>query len=187
MRQNVNLLLSLPKPKKEILSAVHIMQILGVLLLALILLSGINLWGIKKQNKKLLALIEQQTKLRAEFSRYSRYKSTSSTKGHNIEEEKNLLRILANKQKLKVNGFSDYLLALAQYTPCGLWLNNITIRQNTINLTGNADSPETIPDFLQALRQSYRFRSLNFKVFDVSKKGDKPLGFIMSTIEGNSA
>lgn len=66
-------------------------------------------------------------------------------------------------------GFSEYLLALADLVPNGLWLQKMIINQEEENflLTGYMTDPVKISLLIQSMQNSQIFTKINFDLLDI--------------------
>lgn len=184
MKQEINLLLQLPKPKTILFCTAHILQITTAWMLLLVIIYGLGWNAIGLKEKKLAKLLSKKESLQQKARQYNRYKTTLFANPDRVAAEKTLLETLAHKQKTQTTGFASTLLSLAQYTPCEIWFTRITISHNDITLTGEITAPHLIPKFLEDLQQYNQFKEKRFHLINLSQtEKNKPLSLNMSTKE----
>lgn len=146
--QNINLLSTLPPRSKHYLSAEWLALGTIVFSALLLLIYGLAYIPVIKQKTLLTQLISEKDNLNKQIE---------------VLEKTVLKKTKESIKLVSVPKLSPYLIALAEATPDGLWLKTIqiSIEDNTLNLSGNAMNFHLIPLFIKKLT--------DFKVFPKTK------------------
>lgn len=181
MSQHVDFLKSIPKAKTQL--PAELMMIGVAATLGLLLLISVVIWGYQSSvNKKLLAAQQanqQETVLFQKLAEaYPLLASDTPLVTKIIELEKALDEKEAHFAELTHTTirkpFSNYLVAISQAMPEGIWLTGIHINQDSdnISLEGQASTPALITVFLKKLDQIPPFVGEAFDLFAVKKNPD---------------
>jgi hypothetical protein len=190
MKQQVNLAATLPKPPKYWLTPMLLLQMLGIFLLLLLLISGYHYVRYFMQTRQINSLEFQQKftlqtlntmatssqgiKLNLEVTQLSKELSTKTA----------LLASIAQQPTTDCSGFSDYLASLAKANAPGVWLRKIILMQDgNVQLNGSSLVPAAALTFLQQLNKQPCFVGKDFKTFkwlDTNGKLDG-IDFMLST------
>ena len=183
MNQSVNFLKSLPK-EPHYLSAVWIG---AIVLFLLVLLTGISIFSnsnVKQLNQKLVDIRSQKTQAEIAYEKIKQAYPLLASEKPLVERVTELEQLVNAKRaalaalshKLLREPFSDYLQALAEITPAGLWLTSFELNQDKdlIRLKGYSLKPVNVSLFLQALQKAPVFSDVHFESFYVHKVEDKP-------------
>ena len=101
-----------------------------------------------------------------------------------IEQRNRVLSEMAVLGTTNHGGFSEYLRALAEEVPKGLWLTSISIdlAADAMRLEGGVVKASSVPVYLQNLGEKRVFKGRRFEVFQLSKdKNEEALRFSIST------
>lgn len=179
MKQNVDFLKSIPKPKTQLTGRWIILSAVITLLLLLIgsVILGINQSLAKHALQK--AQMNHQQEVAAFQKMETQYPLLTSdtplvTKVADFEktlhDKEAAFALLTHATSRKP--FSAYMVALARTTPKGLWLTSININQNSGNiaLEGLSLQPIYITTFLKQLKSTPPFSNEVFDLFAIEKK-----------------
>ena len=152
VKQNINLLTSLPIKPPSKLTALYLIKLVGVCYLVLVLISSV-VWSLAMQKKTALMSL-QNDKMAVNRAIKARFvKSFGQNK---------------NTQSYP-QGFSSHLLALADVAPEGIWLKNIIFaEQNNIIFLGETLEANLITEFIEALNKDPTING-TFDTFTISR------------------
>jgi len=186
--QLINLLDSGLRPPPELLPLRQALMGLAIFGLALGVYSAMQSWrlasatqerglfelrleALKASNETLSPKQGEQTKL-ALVARLEKLQAQRA-------QQTQMLRLAGRLPDARL-GFSEYLEALAEHHPPGLWLKGITLSQDgeRVRLEGRTFKAELVPKFLTALASGSEFAGARFDNFEVSSADDGgPLTF----------
>jgi len=199
MIQQINLYQPSVLEKKQPLSP---SMLLGFFSLGVVLLAGYYAfvaWQTAGIESRLQAMEGRQSALLAQLTALQQV--PAGQKSPLLQREVDTLtQSLAAKQPLlelfktpadKGNtGFSPYLEGLSRRTPSDLWLSRIVIAPapGRSALEGSALEAETVPVFLQALREEPAFSGMSFANFTLSRQesGSRYIDFMLETRKESS-
>lgn len=192
MRQHVNFLKSLPNDPRE-LSGRWIILSVVLSLLVLFAVSGALLMNQWIQFQHLKTVQNNRLKAADAFQKQANAYPLFASDTPFVNKVADFEQMVRDTQKhvTELNHitlrhpFSDYLQALAQTAPEGLWLTQIHIHQDSgdISLIGQAFNPTKITLFIQNLQASSAFSGELFDLFDVKK--NTPSGLSQFEIANN--
>ena len=182
--QQINFYQSQFKPKKEILSAIQFLAILGFVTLCLAILSIMlfsfqpdssqeidkqrTILGQKQQQLQQLQQKLEQNKenplLRAELEKLQQ----------TLNNETALLDYVSSRQLGNKNGFSSTLLAFSEQLLEDVWLTEFSLLNagQYTALKGQTSSAELVPKYIDQLAESEPFKGKTFSVFNLQKPSD---------------
>lgn len=103
-------------------------------------------------------------------------------KKRQIQNEK-LLRYLTRQGIDRTHqSFASMLTALTRVKESGLWLTEVKFEKagNGLSLSGYAQKPESVPNYIKKLGKKKAFVGMQFKVFDLKREEDH-LAFTLSS------
>lgn len=181
--QQINLYQDRFKPKKLILSAFQMAVITGLLSFAL--LTG-SFWfedqmdRTERQNQHLLAQKQQQTQtldqLRKKLETLladNRIDQQITDVSRNITVLKHMIDYVENNQFGSGKGFSENLQALSGFHIADVWLNEISLSENDMTLSGSALRAENVPEYFTQFRKRDLFAGRMFDVFELDRKKER--------------
>ncbi|MCL5260538.1 MAG: PilN domain-containing protein [Gammaproteobacteria bacterium] len=183
MDQNINLLAELSTPKSTLLYARSIVAISLTLLFILLAISGIKWIELKSDQSKLQPLQTKKQNLLSQIDVVT--KELNSTK-----QEVPVLHNLISIDPSQLLGFSRYLDDLAEFTPEGIWLEELTFGQpaDYITIKGTSLSASLVPTFLKALNKSDDLGKKPFTTLQLQKmENTNYIKFTLSTITETAA
>lgn len=177
--QQINLYQDRFKEKKILLSALQIVIITSLCVLLLVLSSywyKDSYTTADKQNQELLLkkqqvnqqLEKQKRKLEAllDDNRVDRQLAQIS---HDISVRKRMIDFVVNNQFGSGQGFAKNLAALSELKVEDVWLNEITLAQNYVKLSGSALRAENIPEYFNQISNRDLFNGRVFEIFELDR------------------
>lgn len=186
MNQQINLFQPIFRQQKKVFSALAMLQVLLVVLLAF---GSIYAYGYRQMletRERMQALEIQQQEAADEVELY-KAKYPLKTRSKQLEQliarqqrelgEKNLvLQALKTGDFGNTRGFSSFFEGLARQSVSGAWLNSfsISLGGRSIALGGSAVQPELVPVYLQHLSNEPSFEGLTFDSVDMQRSEESP-------------
>ena len=186
MKQQINLYQPMFRRQKKIFSAVAMCQVAGIVAAGLLLVYGYGLW-------QLHGLRAEQTRVASQLSsaeqRLKTFESTYPARGKSEALERELAaatlelgarqaidRVLSSGAFGNTTGFSARLSALARQHVDGTWLTRVAIGNGgtSVDLTGRALAPESIPAYVQRLSSEQAFAGQGFRALAIERLPDTP-------------
>lgn len=182
MQQNINLLSSLPSITKILLSARQILQALGVWIIFLLIIVGINFIFMGPSNN--IANLEIKRKnLSLQLESLATETALIIKNTKKISLTSNVATTIPSAI-LKTTGFSPFLDALAKYTPEGIGLENMIFSNLNfeVRLAGKALTESLLPEYLNILNNNPIFSDRNFTELTLQKEEkSRIVNFTLST------
>jgi len=178
MDQNINLLAELSTPKSALLQARSIVAISLTLLFILLSISGIKWLELKNAESKLPPLQTTKQNLLNQIDTVTKELNSST-------QEVPVLHNLISIDPSQLLGFSRYLDDLAEFTPEGIWLEELTFGQpeNYTAIKGTSLSASLVPTFLKALNKSDDLGKKPFTTLQLQKmENTNYIKFTLSTL-----
>ena len=133
------------------------------------------------QQQKRLIQVNQQTltaeldSANAELARLleqSHVDQQLETMARQISARNSVLNFVEANQFGSGKGFSDYLVALSQLHQDEIWLSQISLAENFMQIKGSSLSAEKIPGYFDRFSSEEIFRGKRFDIFEMSRAGD---------------
>ena len=104
-----------------------------------------------------------------------------------IEARKRLIRFVENNSLISGEGFSARLAALSGLSVNEVWLNEISLADNYVRLSGSALKAEKIPLYFTQFKKREHFAGRVFDVFEVSRdqSSDWKVDFVIASRSEN--
>ncbi|MCP4077970.1 MAG: hypothetical protein GY744_17505 [Gammaproteobacteria bacterium] len=178
--QEINLYQSRFKEKKILLSVSHLLLLTG---LTVLILSFSSYWyaqqfdlaerqhSAKVQEKERasmkLEVLQGKLKELLADNRIDRGISKVST---DIAVRKRKIKFVADNQFGSGKGFSRYLSGLTEIKIKDIWLNEISLAEGYMQLSGSALKAELVPEYFNLFRQNKIFNGKVFEVFELDRE-----------------
>lgn len=185
MSQQINLYLNEFHKKKDWLDLVNMLSVLGLLAIALLLVTGVEFWEVYGLELELEQKRQERTELAAETQQLiNSFGAQSESEEmrlavNGLEEEiqgkEILLSFLDGRNIGTTEGFSEYLADLARYHVAGLRLTSVRLSNggNQINLDGEVLNAELVPLYLRNLRRGQSFTGKEFEMLRIKEAEDE--------------
>lgn len=196
--QEINLYQDRFKEKKILLSALHLLLLSGLLIVIL----AVSSYWYKSQfrqaesyNKNLLNDKQQSTQVLDTHKNKlqkiladNRIDSELSKLSLDIAARKKIINFVSNNQLGSGEGFYSHLHGLSEINIKNVWLNEISLAENYLKLSGSALKAAKIPEYFSLFQQRELFNGNQFEVFQLDRvqKEDWKVDFmIASRVAGN--
>ena len=94
------------------------------------------------------------------------------TMARQISARKSVLNFVDANRFGSGKGFSDYLVALSQLHQDEIWLSQISLAENFVQIKGSSLSADKIPGYFDRFSSEEIFRGKRFDIFEMSRAGD---------------
>jgi hypothetical protein len=183
LNQSINLYQERFKEKKVILSATHILLIAGLTII-LLLVSGY--WyndrheQVLTQNKQYLEQ-KQELKQQLELQKIKLEKLLAENKvdeeinkvSRDISVRKQMIDFVTNNKFGSGEGFSNNLGSLTDIQVPDVWLDEISLSDQYIKLSGSALNADKVPEYFNAFRNRKLFNGRVFDIFELNRKQER--------------
>lgn len=183
MSQQLNLFNPIFLRQKKYFSAATMLQCLGIVVLALIVMYGFQRWQLAGLEQQLIEAKAQHQAVQQQLSQMSATKRTPSTA---LEDEVTRLEARAKAQEAllyrlesgelgNTEGFSRYFTALARQTVHGVWLTGFraTGSEGPQIIKGRMLQPELLPAYLRVLNKEDALRGHGFADLQLISREEK--------------
>ncbi len=202
MNQQINLYQPIFRKQPKIFSAVTVLQMSGIFVLALLLIYIYSLWQSTMLGRQATQLNQQ---LRADTARLAQLEKVLPSHAVNpalqaalksamaqLDLKQQALSALAKRTYGVTGGFSGQLAGLARQHLNGLWLTEIRLARGgaDFEMRGETVDPRLLPEYLQRLAAVPVFQGTEFGMLRIErpKKDRRVLSFRISTaLNGISA
>ena len=96
-------------------------------------------------------------------------KITGNKKAKDMAARKKVLNFVDANRFGSGEGFSDYLVALSNLHADAIWLNQIRLAENFVQLKGSSLSAEQVPEYFDRFSDEEIFRGNRFDQFELSR------------------
>ena len=180
LNQQINLYHERFREKIIFLSALHMLIVTA---LCLIVLTASGYWYsdqfTKSENNNVLALGEKL--LLSEKVEESRNKLESLLASNRVDKQiiqvnrdialrNRMIEFVTHNQFGSGEGFSANLGELSEFKTRDVWLNEITLSEDFMKISGSALRPENVPEYFNLLRNRKLFSGQVFEVFKVDRQ-----------------
>ena len=186
MQQQINLFQPIFRKERKILSFRALIQISGIVVVALVILYGYGLWNNSRLNKELAVVKKQHDDRMAMLERISRKASqhagdvTSNEEVARLEAELVARRYVVslmskdssdNRNASNEEGFSQYLEIFSRRVVQGMWISRFSVDDGGKHLLikGGTLSPDRLPVFLSGLSEEPILGGVEFSVLQMSR------------------
>jgi len=194
MKQNINFFQFEQHKTIQLLNASVLLQMIALFIVGLLSIYGYIFWQTTPVHQELSYLNNYKQQLSGEWENV--YQDLSQLKINaeleieiaqlqaQLNKQIQLINVLESQEKTNTIGFSTYLTTLAKTHLSGLWLTEINLSAggNRISLTGQAISPELVPNFSANLETTAAFHCHPFQKIYVNRDKEKDIfSFELST------
>jgi len=180
--QQINLYQDRFKEKRQWLSATNVISV------AIVLATGLAVYGYwlqverdQSQQRGLVIAAEQQ-KMASEISAANaelsslladnRVEKDIESVAREILARKKVLSFVNSNQFGSGEGFSSYLVALAELRVEKIWLNRIELAQGYLHIKGSSLKAELVPEYFRKFSSKEIFHGKQFDLFELKRAGD---------------
>lgn len=186
--QQINLFQSALVQPKEFLTIQQMGAFVGVGILGLLLVNGMQ-WGfgfsnskklrdlqsIQQQEIQTLAVLKTEAAKRAETENSEKFARDLKEKEIELQSKQQVIDLLSGKKFGNIEGFVPQFTGLAKQHVDGLWLTALHLQQGgeKLSLRGSTNSPELLPKYLQRLSNEPSLSGIEFKTFVMQRNKEK--------------
>lgn len=179
MNQQINLYLPEFHRKKDWLDLNNMVSVLGMLVIVLLLVTGVEYWQLNGLESDLESRQQQRADLIAETARLQesfgvqsedpQLRAQVNALENELQSKEVLLTFLDGRNIGTTTGFSEYLADLARFHLAGLRLTGVTLSGggSRIILNGEVLNAELVPDYLKNLRRGQTFSGKEFEMLRI--------------------
>ena len=189
--QEVNLYQDRFKEKKIFLSASHLLLLTG---LTVLILAFSSYWyarqfGMAEQNHSEKVLAKERANIQLEVLQGKiqvLLANTQVDKGitklsTDIVARKRIIKFVADNQFGSCKGFTQHLSGLTEIKTKDIWLNEISLAEGFVQLSGSALKAELVPEYFNLFRQKKIFNGKVFEVFKMDRDQDWKVDFLIAS------
>lgn len=186
MIQQINLYQPIFRQQKKVFSAVAMLQVLAVVVLALAVIYTFTYRQMLQTRQQMTELEARHVAAQAEVDNYQKQfpvRTRSKQLEHKLArqqrdlgEKNRVLQALKKGGFGNTDGFSAYLEGFARQTVNGAWINRFSISAGgkSVALGGSAIQPELVPMYIQQLSGEKSFKGLTFEQLDLERSVEAP-------------
>jgi hypothetical protein len=178
--QQINLYQPIFRQQRQIFSAITMLQIAGVFVVALLCVYFYGVWQVLGLEAEAAQLEARETAYAAQLARLDPSQSLQHRRdierelaelNAELEHQQRLTSVLRESPLGRTDGFSTQLVALARRHETGLWLTELTINgsRRAIELVGQTIDAALIPAYLQSLGEEAALAGHRFDEFDLER------------------
>lgn len=194
--QEINLYQDRFKPRKLWFSALQSVILLGALMLLLMVSSYWYQHRYTQAEQQQSQLQQQKTaanqqldEIRKRLERLladNQIEQQIQKVSKDIAIRKHMIDFVANNQFGSGKGFSDNLRALSEFRVNGVWLNEISLSEGDMKLSGSSLRAENVPEYFNQFRRRDMFEGRLFDVFELarSEQRDWKVDFVIASKAG---
>lgn len=185
MKQQINLYQPIFRKKKEVLSAIAMLQVFALSLAVLSVWYGYALYQLQQLEAQQATTMDNLDQMRiqvAELEAKQRDRAPSKLLDSEIrrvtrelEQRIQIVDVLSAGSFGNTNGFSGQFEALARQHVDGAWLTSINIGEGGVfvRLKGMTHAPELVPIYLQRLLTEDVFANVAFNVMALERSAEQ--------------
>ena len=171
-------------------------QASGMLLLVLVVIGTWSLWlhlelrdaekrnlAIKADRERVALELEATNAQLAQLLQDDRLDRDITTTARQISARKRVLNFVEVNQFGSGEGFSAYLIALSNLHLPDVWLSQVHLAENFVQIEGSSLSAEQVPGYFDRFSEESVFEGNRFELFEVSRSKDTEwkVDFIIAT------
>lgn len=195
IEQQVNLYQDRFREKQVLASAA---QVSGLLLLVLLVIGAWSLWihmELRDAKQKNLAAKADQARVTSELQATNaelarllqddRLDKDITATARQVLARKKVLNFVEVNQFGSGKGFSAYLVALSNLHLPDIWLNQVRLGENFVQIRGSSLHAEQVPGYFDRFSEEAVFEGNRFELFEVSRsrETDWKVDFVIATSE----
>ena len=197
IEQQVNLYQDRFREKQVWVSAAQVAGLFAVLVLGMVLWSSWLHFELNDANKRNLAIKADQQRMSAELAAANaelaqlleddRLDRDIANTSRQIKARKKVLNFVDVNRFGSGEGFSSYLVALSNLHLTDVWLEQIRLGENFVQIRGSSLSAELVPGYFDRFSEEAVFEGNRFDLFQVSRSAetDWKVDFVIATSEGD--
>ncbi len=186
MTQQINLYNPALRRERNLLSALNVAAVAGVLLVSVGAAAAWSSIAAARARAEATVAAEQLTQATARLTVVTHQLASAKPSPALAAELATAQALLKGRQEVlalldggvvgSTTGFAEHLRGLARQVPTGLWLTAFTIGPNgaDIEIRGRATTAALLPDYIRRLNSEKAFQGRSFAALDVSRPAPKP-------------
>ena len=193
IEQQINLYQDRFREKRVWVSAA---QVTGLLVTVLVVIAAWSFWlhiELRDAEKRNLAIKADKNRMTAELAAANaelaslleddRLDRDITTTARQISARKKVLNFVEVNQFGSGEGFSAYLIALSNLHLPDVWLNQIHLGENFVQIKGSSLNAEQVPGYFDRFSEEAVFEGNRFDLFQVSRSKDTrwKVDFVIAT------
>lgn len=196
--QQVNLYLPELRPRKDVVTALRLVQVVAVMLVVMLLLTLFNVVqraSLRSDYARVQVAVAEQTTNTERVEAEVTGRATDQTLVREMEareqrlvESQDLYDFMSTSNLGNMTGFSPYLMDMSRASFEGLWLTDILIRGNAefVSLRGNAVQAAMLPDYVSRLAMGESdIRDKRFGRLSTTRSGETGAELYQFVLETN--
>lgn len=183
--QQVNLYEPIFRRRRQLLSAVTMLQSAAVAVIALMTIYFYGLWQLQRLEAQVVEIEGRERAYSAQIAGFdpgvsgqerARVEQDIEALDATLLAQQRLLEVLRERPAGAASGFSQALAALDRQTVPGLSLTELRINgmTNSIELAGRSTDPVMVPEYLLRLGDESALAGQRFDRFEIERRGDGP-------------
>ena len=197
IEQQINLYQDRFREKQVWVSAAQVTGLFAVLLLGMVLWSTWLHFELNDANKRNQAIKADQQRMSAELAAANaelaqlleddRLDRDIANTSRQIKARKKVLNFVDVNRFGSGEGFSSYLVALSNLHLTDVWLEQIRLGENFVQIRGSSLNAELVPGYFDRFSEEAVFEGNRFDLFQVNRSAetDWKVDFVIATSEGN--
>lgn len=196
--QQVNLYLPELRPRRDLVTALRLVQIAVVLLVLMLpatLFYTVQRASLRSDLAEVQGLVAEQTERTSRIETAVTERATDQSlvaemqaREQRLADAEELYAFMSTSNLGNMLGFSTYLMDMSRASFDGLWLTDILIRGNAeyVSLRGNAQQAAMLPDFVSRLAMGESdIRNKRFGRLSTSRNGESAEEIYQFVLETN--
>lgn len=179
MNQQINLYHPIFRKEQKKFSAQTMLQASAVVVVAVVLLIGANVWQIRSLHTAVARAEGELAATTEQIETLAKLPGRSADP-RLLAEQRQLEQAWSTAQLVRGNasvagavssGYSEYFLGLARQHVPGLWLTAITVADGgqELVLQGRTPTPDAVPTYVQRLAREPAFAGKQFDLFEITR------------------
>lgn len=183
--QQINLYLPELRPRRDLVTAVRLLQVVAVVIGVMLLISVFSAWqraSVRSDLADMQALVAAQQTRTEQVERDVAARATDqalvnemNTREQRIAQSRELYEFMNTSNLGNLNGFSAHLMDLSRASFPGLWITQFSIRGNaeSVSLQGFAQEAAMLPDYVSRLAMGQsEIRNKRFGRLSTTRAGE---------------
>ena len=197
MNQQINLFQPIFRKERKVLSFEALIQISGIMIVALAALYGYGSWnniglakeisGLKKQHDERITMLERVSREAASRTNNAEVEKEIQRLEAELAAERYIVSLLGEGQLSKGLGFSEYLEIFSRRVVQGMWISKFTVFDGGQHMLikGGTLSADLLPQFLQGLSHEPSLTGMEFTVLQMAREESNRawIDFVLSSKE----
>lgn len=161
--QQINLYLPELRPRRDLVTAVRLLLVVGVLIMGMLLMTGWSAYqrsNLEQQLARIELAVTEQTVRTERVERELAARATDqalvremNAREQRLAQSRDLYEFMSNTTLGNLGGFSEHMKDFSRASFQGLWLTEIRVRGDAgyVYLKGYAELPAMLPDYVGRL------------------------------------